>query len=50
MIENSNQDLAAPAAEQEPARRFKGYWVVLGMAILIAIAGWIIWQGAPRAS
>ncbi len=30
--------------------RFKGYWIVLGMAILIAIVGWIIWEGAPQAS
>lgn len=49
-----NQDSSVNQAEavlgQKPERRFKGYWIVLGMAVLIAIAGWIIWQGAPPAS
>lgn len=30
--------------------RVKGYWIVLVMSVLIAIAGLIIWYGAPQSS
>jgi len=43
-------DQVTESPSDPPPHRFKGYWVVLFMAILIAIAGWIIWQGAPKAS